>query len=785
MSDLGSLDSIDEIDLVTETAKPVLPSSFNSSAGGAQRPSYVSPLEGQRKSKPWEIQQYKEEGGPPHGSQDVCEQSQRSPEKRDSVPKKDNGGSHKHKVPELDQLKPAPSHRAQGFLPVFKCPPPPPPRPSIELPLPDSSESETDSSRSPHHNGQVTPSGRRGSGHRILTNGSFLTPRSTPEHLRPPSRPPRKADACTDTADFVDFDSNESIPSVTERGLELLPEATLDLDDVSSALPKALTEEKVDSEYHASKQFYSNGFQTIYEEEDGAKAGVQKEQRKLQKVPLTRRRLPPVPNSTDQQVNGLTSAADLARRKRNSMVSLDESVVSVDSGVGSSHYDMSDQSSVYFSNVPGTRQPFYMADGAGQSDSEVYGPMKTFLGKRQSHKPQDSGIDSSADSCDELNKQDGPKDLNTKTSGSSKSGSRSTTQDPDEENVYEVVSDNSSKGLRVKKKKPCVGHHEGVGHTCCSLEHATLDTVDRNEHKRTSTNSRTKEKDQSPRKPKQDSSSEADTVNGPNRQLSAGNKEEAGVTKANVEAQWKKLVDTATNTSDQDDCSSLEGDQQKGTLPPKDYPTESKQQQRPAATSHTTPVFTKLEAALLDELLDLRQQNNASRGAGTILGEEPQQYGVSYHHHHQAEEEACASHCSNCKRIYSKRQCEVVGGYLQPVPSRRRAVSNSTNSFKLSSSSSSPSSLLHHSLSSQDNLSASSYSGEGGSQGSSTSRLPGLGYRQVAQMQQLLQPRGLAASGSNQEMRRLLDGVQKNGNLGYIAGQVRNSTQFLQCDHFS
>lgn len=630
--------------------------------------------------------------------------------------------------------------RESQILPPTK---PPKPKNIEKAPhlQPESSESETDYRSA--LTGQVRASPRRGSHKQILTNGSFLTPRSTPE-MATPTRP-KKADACTDTADFSTLESNESVGSST--AMDSIPDATIDLDEITSA------EAKIDSEYALSKQqqHYSSKFQTIYEEEDGQKHSqehMKPSQRKMQKMSAPRRRLPPVPLETGS--SAFSNPAELARRKRNSMASLDESIVSADSGVGSSHYDnysVSDQSSVYFNNIPGTREPMYVMDsnqaqgGGGARHNEQ---LKALGTTRHGHRPQDSGIESNADSCDELSRYDVPDAVSRQALGLKD-------QKEDPENVYEMVPELSGKGHFIKRKKPCVGHHEGVGHVCCSINKSNTSS----DRKPVTGSSKTKDsiqksnsgisksRDSSPRK---SSSSCQETSGSDTLQTQEGRRkdlEQCEPDKDNVEAQWKKLVDTATNTSDQDESFHEEDQKNKAHFIP-------------------TPRFTKLEAALLDELLDLRQQNSASRSSSSILNDN--HYGKALPHEH--DEESCSSQCSNCKRLYKKGPFEG-GLYLQPITNRKRHLGGSV-SGRLSSSNDSPSIISQATVSDGRSL-----SGDGSYAFSSRSTpRAGFGYRQLNQMQNLLHPSNIPLPDNGYEMSKLLEGVKKQGNLGFIAGQV-------------
>ena len=606
-------------------------------------------------------------------------------------------------------------------------------RPNPVLEVPESSGSDTDTSldRKPSSNdGPPRASPRRGTHKQILTNGSFLaTPRSTPE-IRPPSRP-RKADACTDTADFGEFDSNESLRSV---GLESLPEATTDLDPVEDT--------KNGADPLIVKPLYVGGFQTIYEEDEGLKSqtdstATSNRKLQIQRVPLVKRKLPTA-QGAEGNGHALAAAAmaEANRRKRNSMASLDGSIISADSGVGSScHYDnlsVSDQSSVYFTNMPGTRDTVYMTDSIA-SAGDGYGPLKTFLTRgRHGHRHPDSGIDSNGDSCD---------DLVSGTAGRSEGT----------ENVYEVMPDPSEKGVR--KKKPCVGHHEGVGHTCCTLDNQTL---------------------------KHQAIEEAcvgDRVHGklsPSHQVGAKGE---GERKDYLEAQWKQLVDTATNTSDQDD-SSHEGDQDT-----KDVAQDNPSSRRPPVTQPTPPMFTKLEAALLDELLDLRQQNSASRASLARSTDTGHGHPHSASQHQEALYQDNGAHCNNCKRMY-KRQCESSSSSYYP-PARADVHRRRTNSsMKMSSSSSSPSSFYKNSISSFDGISMASTSnlsdpltlnssGEA-VPGPSTASKAGMGHRQVAQFHAAMRTGSILPSDDGRHMQLMLEAMRRQGKLGFVAGQVSN-----------
>ena len=231
------------------------------------------------------------------------------------------------------------------------------------------------------------------------------------------------------------------------------------------------------------------GFQTIYEEDESqntlqkkAKPQIPPKPRKILKppVPIKRRPPPPIPGEQD----GLDNKSEAFQRKRFSMASLDESVVSADSGVGSSNYDAyygSEISSLYLS--PGSRNTIY--SGSMTEGSEGYYTIKPIAQRPAGVRVTDSGVDSSADT-DELNGRFGITLTPSANNSFSKGSINSTTEDHESEgeydgnNTYEQLPDfieTTTKIPQRKEKQPCVGHHEHLTNSPCKSKHKQIKSL--------------------------------------------------------------------------------------------------------------------------------------------------------------------------------------------------------------------------------------------------------------------------------------------------------------------
>ena len=392
--------------------------------------------------------------------------------------------------------------------------------------LPEIGESDTESVASVYR-----PYARRGShsGKQILTNGSFLTPRTTPELRTPTSR----SDSSTATPTSVNQDARSPVLS-----------DNTDSNDGKSHVKE--TESRQDTPLVIKVQ--EIGFQTIYEEDENQnttlppknKPQIPPKPRKLFKppVPLKRRPPPPLPRS-----EGTMSGQTEGCKKRFSMASLDESVVSAaDSGLGSSHYESSycgsEISSIYLQ--PGSRNTIY--SGSMTEGSETYCPLRLNDKKSGStNRIPDSGIESSADSCEELTarhsrmqhghfQQDS--DPTTYTSeGSSNANTEHHVTNEDEDsvnNTYEQlpdIPDSPAVQPRRKGKQPCVGHHEHLENSPCKLKQPSSDAA-----AKTSVTISTQTTD-SLERPKSDRRKSGESV---------------------VEGDWKTLVDKVSNTDESD-----------------------------------------------------------------------------------------------------------------------------------------------------------------------------------------------------------------------------------------
>ena len=175
--------------------------------------------------------------------------------------------------------------------------------------------------------------------------------------------------------------------SLTTRNVRKLAEQH-DLEQTSPSTPS-------DDIYNTSIGSLGS-FDTIYEDEEIPKdskklrSDVQKAKAKAAK------RAQRVPQLGKRRY-------DDKSHKRLSTASIDESLISADSGVGSSHYDMYSSNGMY---MPGSRDTIY-AESSSVSDADSYSLLRVFAGKNGKKGP-DSGIESSVESCDELAKYDKP-----------------------------------------------------------------------------------------------------------------------------------------------------------------------------------------------------------------------------------------------------------------------------------------------------------------------------------------------------------------------------------------
>ena len=342
--------------------------------------------------------------------------------------------------------------------------------------LPEIGESDTESVASIYR-----PYARRGSysGKQILTNGSFLTPRTTPELRTPTSR----SDSSTATPTSATYDMKSPALSPSENNSLDTSESKVTLKDIDGRQDTPLL-----------VKVQEIGFQTIYEEDENqsntvptkTKPHIPPKPRKLLKppVPVKRRPPPPLPRSESSAL-GQTEGVG---KKRFSMASLDESVISAaDSGLGSSHYESSycgsEISSIYLQ--PGSRNTIY--SGSMTEGSEMYCPVKPVLIDQKSGSTtriMDSGIESSADSCEELNsmrmlhkdshfQQDSDPTTCTSEGSSTTNLDNHDTNGNEEDsvnNTYEQlpdIPDSPAVLTRRKEKQPCVGHHEHLGNSPC------------------------------------------------------------------------------------------------------------------------------------------------------------------------------------------------------------------------------------------------------------------------------------------------------------------------------
>ena len=369
----------------------------------------------------------------------------------------------------VDKTKKLVKPRSQGQAPFTR---------DHVVELPEIGESDTDSVASVY-----MPYRKQ-----ILTNGSFLTPRTTPELRTPTSR----SDSATATPTSVNQDARSPV----------LNDNNTDSSDSKSHVKE--TESRQDTPLVIKVQ--EIGFQTIYEEDENQntimppknKPHIPPKPRKIFKhpVPVKRRPPPPLPRS-EGTMSGQTEGVG---KKRFSMASLDESVVSAaDSGLGSSHYESSycgsEVSSIYLQ--PGSRNTIY--SGSMTEGSETYCPVRPVLNDKISgstNRIADSGIESSADSCEELTarhsrlqhghfQQDSdPTTYNSEGSSNTNTEHHISNEDDQDSvnNTYEQLPDFPDSPVvqpRRKGKQPCVGHHEHLENSPCKSKQPSLDGAEK------------------------------------------------------------------------------------------------------------------------------------------------------------------------------------------------------------------------------------------------------------------------------------------------------------------
>ncbi len=415
----------------------------------------------------------------------------------------------------------------------------------------ESRDSDTDSIIDPRarpgSRSRISP--RRGVYKQILTNGSFLaTPRTTPEPLSVIDR----HDIGTGTVDL----------STVESPLNTTPVqvvASTNTDNSTNNAPcDTNSEEEEDTPPPLPERgqpsppiVQRRGFQTIYEEEDTSKADTLKapetenvtENLFTTFIPKKRRMPPPPPPPISES----------GQTKRLSIASMDESVVSADSGVGSSHYDnystasggTDHSSSYYLRNITGSRDTVYTAESTTSyaassviSETDSYAYMNHYMsGKNRAARTMDSGIESN----DDLSKCDMSVDGDDTHSDHMLDN---VSEAP--ESLYEKLPDIEPRHSSPRKgKQPCIGHHDHVSGKACKLG-CTGNITNRPRHPSPETvikdNQQTNE-DLKPIIPPKPFMLKPKIPPKPQHLV------QIEKPRQNLEEQWRQLVDKATNTT--------------------------------------------------------------------------------------------------------------------------------------------------------------------------------------------------------------------------------------------
>ena len=240
----------------------------------------------------------------------------------------------------------------------------------------------------------------------------------------------------------------------TSTDSEQSPESTLSLSKSSEEKNGAVS----DDMYNASVNSCGS-FDTIYEDDESQESVPQSLDSGLGKTSekyvnekkydtVVKRKLP------------VKSETEAWKKKRLSGASFNDSILSGDSGMGSSHYGTSSEvqgARVKGRNVfsPGSRSAIYQG-GPPTSDSDSYSLLMAYL-ERNSQKVKDDGVDSVLSSDITLSS---PIELqNTSTD----SRMQSSVNEENFDDFYEMLPD-----LMVRKK-PCRGQHKHIpGTTCCT-----------------------------------------------------------------------------------------------------------------------------------------------------------------------------------------------------------------------------------------------------------------------------------------------------------------------------
>ena len=282
-------------------------------------------------------------------------------------------------------------------------------RPTLVLQVPDSSESESDSMVEVR-----TRLGKRyNSNKQILTNGSFISANRNTSQSSTGFLLPTKFDVGTSTDDLYNSTYVNKELTMDEQNLTPIYE--------DEEVPKTFTS-NTSVFRHPRLRSSAKG-----------------------KYGPTRRRMASLPSDNNKPLR----IFDPTHNKRNSLVSLDESVISADSGVGSSHYDtgstISDQSSL-FNNLAVNRDPFYGKYDESDVDNIS---MSQLYNMRNRRKPEEDGT--LMQNCD----------IQTDTIAHN--------QNTECENIYEKLPDFITGVTSPRRRKqPCVGHHKHVNGVTCT-----------------------------------------------------------------------------------------------------------------------------------------------------------------------------------------------------------------------------------------------------------------------------------------------------------------------------
>lgn len=207
------------------------------------------------------------------------------------------------------------------------------------------------------------------------------------------------------------------------------------------------SESSTDDVYNASSLNSCGSFETIYEDDESQDSLVQSLDSGLGKQGIVK-----TVAHVKRKVNGQGKhESEVLKKKRLSGTSFNESILSGDSGMGSSHYAASSEASQHIYAPPGSRGTIYQQPREKQLDGDSFSILNAYLERNRQKIGAEFGLNNS-DDVSKSSKLSGydPSVVSSVDGGSS-------------ERDYELLPD-----LMVRKK-PCKGQHRHIpGVKCCS-----------------------------------------------------------------------------------------------------------------------------------------------------------------------------------------------------------------------------------------------------------------------------------------------------------------------------